>query len=150
MRQYEQRRQIANLPAAQRKNLGIAGVPFHAAVPTEVVVATVAIGLPVRFVVLLVVRNQIGQRKAVMTSNEVNAVERLSSAALIQIGASGQTRRQHRNHARISLHEAAQIVPKPAIPLGPSAPGWKRAYLVKPGRVPSLRNHFGAGQYRIG
>src|SRR3954470_10795183 len=54
-------------------NLRIVGRTFGAAVPTVVVVRTIAIIFAVFFVVLLVVGDQIVQREAVVTGNKVYA-----------------------------------------------------------------------------
>jgi hypothetical protein len=47
------------LPRAQRIDLGIVGVAFRAAVPGMVVVVAVVIVLPIRFVMLFVVADEV-------------------------------------------------------------------------------------------
>ena len=122
---------------------------FHAAIPTVVGVAAVGVIVAVRQVVLLVVRDQIVQREAIVAGHEVDAVIRLARAGQIEVGTSQQARRQRRSHSGVTLHELANVVAKHAVPLRPASPGRQRAHLVKPGCIPGLGNQLGIGQHRI-
>jgi len=70
---------------------GIGGGAFHAAVPAEVGVGAVGVALVVGDVVLEVVRHQIVQREAVVTSDEVDAVYGKPALRLIEVAAPGQS-----------------------------------------------------------
>src|SRR5207248_892257 len=64
---HEQRSQkIPALPSPQRIDLRVVGRPFRAAVPRLIVIVAVLAVLPVRFVVLLVIANEVSQSEPVM------------------------------------------------------------------------------------
>ncbi len=80
VRNQQDRGEVLALPHAQRVDAGIVARPLDAAVPAVVVVGAIGIILAVGEVVLLVVRNQVGQREAVMAGDEVDAVIRFARA----------------------------------------------------------------------
>src|SRR6201999_1494483 len=81
-------RVLAQLPA-QRDDLGIVGRSLMTAIVAVIVVGAVAIGLAVGFVVLLVVAEEIGQRKTVMYGDVVDAGARGAAVVIEQVGGGG-------------------------------------------------------------
>src|SRR5258708_26954782 len=82
----EQRRQyIAHLPLAQLDYGGIVGKPLRSAIPTQIVVVTVGVGVEIGFVVPLIVGNQIAQREAVMCRREIDAGGGLAAPVALHV-----------------------------------------------------------------
>ena len=73
LRQQQGAEQVALLFFAQRDDRGIVGLALDAAVPREIVVVAVAVALAVRFVVLVVIGDEIVQREAVVRGHEIHA-----------------------------------------------------------------------------
>ena len=88
--QHQNCHEVLRLSLTQCKDLRFRGLPFHPAVPAQVVGVTVAIILTVVFIVLLVVTHQIPEGKTVMTGNEVDAVEGMPIESLIIVAAAGK------------------------------------------------------------
>ena len=84
--------EVAGLAAAQCQDLGVSRRPLDAAVPAPVGVGAVTIALAVGLVVLLVVGDEVGQRKAVVAGDEVDRVQR--ATAVVEVGAAAQPGRQ--------------------------------------------------------
>jgi hypothetical protein len=64
----------------------VVGRAFQAAVPAQVVVDTVAIGLAVFLIVLVVIAHQVVEGEAVVAINEIDAIDGQMAAALIYVG----------------------------------------------------------------
>src|ERR1700743_899043 len=103
MRNQQNSDEIPALTFAQVLDIGIAGRTLNAAVPTVVVVRTIAVVFTVGEIVLIVVRHQIVQGEAVVTGDEVNAVIRFAGAGFIQVRATEQSSSYLRRHVRITL-----------------------------------------------
>src|SRR5690242_20682979 len=91
-----------------------------AVIPREVVVVTVVAAFAVGFVVLVVVRDQVVQRKAIVRRDEVDAGPRLATASIEDIAGARHARRQVANHAAIALPKCTRGVAKSIVPLGPA------------------------------
>ena len=59
--------------------------PFHAAVPTAIVIGAVAVLFTVGVVMFVVVRNEIVEREAVVTGDEIDALLRLAAFVAIDL-----------------------------------------------------------------
>ena len=66
--------EILDLPVPQLLDCRIVGRTFDAAVPAAIVVGAVAVVLAVRFIVLLVVGDEIVEREAIVAGDEVDAL----------------------------------------------------------------------------
>src|ERR1019366_6050852 len=71
--------------ARNRRTCGRGSGAFDSAIPTTVVVGAVAIVFEVRLAMFLVVAHEIGEPKAVVTGNEIDAGVWTASAALVKI-----------------------------------------------------------------
>src|SRR5947208_33108 len=69
---------IPSLPFAQRVDLWIFCWTFRAAIPREIVVVAVFVGIAVRFVVLVVIADQVVQRETIVRGHKVDAGVRAS------------------------------------------------------------------------
>src|SRR5262249_47364338 len=117
-REHQSGMQVAKLPLAQLKNFSRIGRAFMAAIPTVVLVGTVAVVLAIFFIVLVLVANEVAQSKAIMGGDEIDAVIRFSVFAVEVLGAG------HRfgKIARLgisSFDEATNDVPVLAVPFSP-------------------------------
>ena len=77
--------EVPFLFARRAMHPGVVGRPLHAVVPRAVVVVAVAVLLAVRLVVLLVVRDEVGQGEAVVAGDEVDAGEGPAARALVEV-----------------------------------------------------------------
>ena len=84
-RQHLQREKVLDLAVAQRLDRRIVGRSFRAAVPAQIVIRTVAIVLAVGLVVLVVVRDQIIESKAVMAGYEIDALLGLAFLVTVNV-----------------------------------------------------------------
>jgi hypothetical protein len=89
--EQQRREEVALLPRPQRQHGGVVGVALDAAVPRPVVVGAVAAVLAVGVVVLLVVRDEVAQREAVVGGDEVDGCHRAAAGVLVQVGRPGQS-----------------------------------------------------------
>ena len=78
--QQQERHKVAGLAFAKLHHAGVLARAFHAAIPAQIVVATIAVSLPIALVMFVVVGHQVRQRKAVVAGDEVDAMERASAA----------------------------------------------------------------------
>ena len=115
----------------------VVGRAFGAAVPGLTVgVVAVTVSLAVGLVVLVVIRDEVVEREAVMTAEEVDRVQR--AAIVVEVVAAADPRRQRRGHIQIAAPELPDIVPIAAVPVRPPALTREGANLVEPGRIPGL------------
>src|SRR6476660_4458516 len=83
---------VARALPAELEYRGIVGLALHTRVPAEVVVAPIAVVLGVRLVVLAVGAQEIPEREAVVTGDEVHAVRGCLAGRSEEITASGEPR----------------------------------------------------------
>src|SRR5258708_28179695 len=70
----EQRRQyVAQLPLSQLDDGGIVRKALDSAIPAQIVVVTIGVGIEIGFVMSLTVGNQIAEREAVMCRRKIDA-----------------------------------------------------------------------------
>ena len=146
--QEQRREEVAHLAVPQREDGGVVGRPFDAAVPRAVVLLAVAVVLAVGLVVLLVVRDQIAQREAVVRGDEVDAGVGAPRGALVEVGAAGEAGAEFRQRLVAAAPEVAHRVAVLAVPLGPQRR--EVADLVAPfADVPRLRDQLDPVDHRI-
>ena len=88
--------------AIVRRSLG-------AAIPTVIRVAAVGVVIAVCEVVLVVVRNQIVERKSVVASDKINALSSRPIPSIIQIGAPRDTISKLHHGVFVALDKAADL-----------------------------------------
>src|SRR4029453_2924230 len=108
----------------------------------------VAIVLPVRLVVLPVVRDEVIQGEAVVTGHEVDALLWLPLLITVDRGATYETVGEAPDRPLLATQEATGVVAEPSVPLLPAVPH-EAAHLVEPRRLPGLGAKLGAPQPRI-
>ena len=97
----------------------IVGRPFDAAVPRAVVALAVAVVLAVGLVVLVVVRDQVAQREAVVRGDEVDARVRPARRALVEVRAAGEAVGELGERLIGAAPEVAHAVAVLAVPFRP-------------------------------
>ena len=121
LREQERRHDVPRLPRPQLQDLGVVGRPLDAAVPRAVVVGAVAVPLPVRLVVLVVVRDEVRQGEAVVGRDEVDARVRPAPAVLVEVAAPREPEPELAEAMPPrAAPEVAQRVPITAVPLRPA------------------------------
>src|SRR5262245_44668678 len=116
LRDNQRREKGPLLVLTQGANFRIIGRTLGAAVPTVVIVRAVAILLSIGFIVLLIVRDKIGERETVVTRNEVHAGVRSTAVPLVQVARAADARGEFRGFAAVALPKAAHRVAKFAVP----------------------------------
>ena len=125
----------------------IVRLALDAVVPGAVVVGAVLAPLAVRVVVLLVVRDEIAQREAVVRGDEVDRRERVAPVAVVEIARPREAPREL-GDARLCAPEVAHRVSVHPVPLGPQ--DGEVADLVPAGTdVPRLRDQLHLRDDRI-
>src|SRR6185437_8337663 len=119
-RQQQGGEQIALLLVAKRRDRRIVGRPLGPAVPAEITVVAVAIALAIGLVVLLVVRDEIGQREAVMGGDEIHARPGPPAAMRKDVRRAGEARGEIGDDALVALPEAAHRVTVLRVPFRPT------------------------------
>ena len=119
LRQEQRRQEIPRLARAQREHVRIVRRTFLAEVPRSVVAFAVAVLFAVGLVVLVVVRHEVAQRKAVVRRDEVDARVRPPRGALIEIGAAREAERELGERLIGAAPEIADGVAVLAVPLRP-------------------------------
>src|SRR5215472_5266187 len=106
-RKHRHCQQVLYLAISQRLHRGILCRTLDTPVIASVVVSSVTVVLTVRLVVLLTVRDEIVQRKAVVTSNEIDACFGRASLMTVNLRATEQAIRKPSNRALIATDKAA-------------------------------------------
>ena len=141
--------EVLDLPATDRLDRRVVGRALDAAVPAHVEVVAVAVVLAVRLVVLLLVRDQVVEREAVVAGDEVDAGLRIAVLVAVDVRAAEEPLGEVPDLARLGPHERAHVVAEPPVPLHPAV-AHEAADLVEPAGVPRLGDQLGAGQDRVG
>ena len=90
LRQQQRGEEVALLAGAQREDRRVVGLALDAAVPRPVVALAVAVALAVGLVVLVVVRDQVAQREAVVRGDEVDARDGAAAVVLVEVARAGE------------------------------------------------------------
>ena len=120
LREKQRCQKVALLTGAQGLHLWIVGWPFHAAIPTSVIVGAVAILFPVCLIVLGVVAHQILQSEAVVRGDEVDAGIGTPSAACVEIARPRNAVGKFSNQPTISFPIGPHCVAVFVVPLRPA------------------------------
>ena len=141
---YTQRQQvegekILDLAHPQPFHLWIVRRSLNTTIPAQVVVCAIPVVLFICLVVLLVIRNQVVQREAIMRGYEVNALLRLPVLMPVQVGAGQETVRHLDNCVGVAFKETAYVIPELTVPLLPAVPD-EGPYLVEPTCIPCFRD----------
>ena len=147
LREEERRQEVAHLPVAQRVHGGVVGRPLGAAVPAAVVVGAVAVPLPVRLVVLLVVRDEVGEREAVVGGDEVDRRERPAAVVLVEVARAGEALGELGDR-RVPAPEVADAVAVDAVPLRPEDREVADLVAARPD-VPRLGDQLDLREHRV-
>src|SRR6516162_806173 len=121
-REQGYRKQVLHLAISQLLHCRIVRWALDATVPASVVVRAVAVVLAVRLVVLLVVRDEIVERKAVVTSHKVHALLRLALLMTVNLRAAYKPVGKARHGTLLAAEEATHIIAELAVPLPPAIP----------------------------
>ena len=119
LRKKKGRQKIPALTFAQFVDLRVIGWTFHAAVPGLIVIVAVSVVVPVQFVVLLIVADQVGQRETVVRSDEIDAGIRAAPAMLIKIGTAGEPVSHFANATLVTFPKTAHGIAIFAVPFRP-------------------------------
>src|SRR5262249_439683 len=119
-----------------------------AGVPAAVVIGAVAVLLEVRFVVLVLVAQQVVQRETVVRSHEVHARRRLAGGGFEQVARSGQARSQRADQAGVAAPPGARRVAILVVPLRPARRKTAQAIAVRP-EIPGLGDQLYLRERRI-
>src|SRR5215472_1367981 len=144
-------RKILDLALAQCLNVRIVGLPFNTAIPAQIIVVAVPIAFAIGFVVFIVVRHQVIERKSIMGGDEIDAVDWQFAVGLEDVGTSCDDIGNSAKHgfsinvSPIALDKAANGVAVPPVPFCPTIPR-EVADLVEPGGIPGLGYDFGVSQ----
>src|SRR4029450_9849766 len=106
----------ALLALAQLAYLDVVGRAFGAVVPGQIVVGAVAVVLAVGLVVLVVVRDEVAEREAVVGGHEVDRGVGRAGTAPVQIAGAGQPVAHVAGLTLIALPEGAHGVAIDAVP----------------------------------
>src|SRR5262249_41079502 len=90
-----------------------------AAVPATVIIGPVPVFFAVRLVVLVVVRDKIVEREAVVTRDEIHALFGLALFVAVHFGASDHAIGHAPDRSRFTAEEVANIIAEAAVPLLP-------------------------------
>src|SRR5258705_4784376 len=86
----EQRRQyVAQLPLSQLDDGGIVRKALDSAIPAQIVVVTIGVGIEIGFVMSLTVGNQIAEREAVMCRRKIDAGGGLAAVVSQKVAGNG-------------------------------------------------------------
>src|SRR5208337_721794 len=101
---------------------GIVRWTFDAAVPASVLLAAVAVVFAIFFVVLVIVGDDVVERKAIVTRNEIDALLGLALPLTIDTWAAEQTVGHAADRIVRAPEEVADVVAKSVVPLLPAIP----------------------------
>src|SRR5579859_8289278 len=76
LREHEDGHKVLALSQPQRFYLWVIGRSLYSTVPTHIVIVPITIAFPIQLVMLIVVRNQVIERKAIMGGDEIDAINR--------------------------------------------------------------------------
>src|SRR5690606_18938502 len=124
----------------------IIGLSLYPTVPRTIVRLTVTVVFAIGFVVLLIVRNEISQCKAIMSSNKVDAGVWTATGRFVQIRTASDAKGEFPQTLFFAPPEIANAVAIAAVPFRPL--GWKVANLITAfTQIPRLGDQFHSLQY---
>src|SRR5580704_709914 len=142
-REHRHRQKVLHLPVSYLFNLRVIGWAFDTPVPASVVVGAIPVGFTVHFVMLLVVRDKVIEREAVVTGYEVHALIGLTFFVSVDLWTAEQSVGKIGYRSLVPTKKAADIIAEPSVPLPPAVAD-EAAHLVQTGRIPGFCNEFRA------
>src|SRR5262249_9246527 len=134
---------VLHLPVAYLFYLGVIRWTFDTPVAASVVVGAILVGFAVQLVVLLVVRDKIVEREAVVTCHEVHALIGLTFFVTVDLWTAEQSVGKIGYRSVVSTKKTADIIAEPPVPLPPAVAD-EAAHLVQTSRIPGFSNELGA------
>ncbi len=113
----QQRQEVALVAGPRRDDRWILGRPLDAVVPGAIRVGPIPVVLAVRLVVLLLVRDEVGEGEAVVRHDEVDAFRGRGGAGK-QVARARHAGRDLAAHAGIAAPETARRVAEAVVPFG--------------------------------
>ena len=148
-RQHDGGKEVLHLPIAKPLDSWIVRRTFDTAVPASVLVRSIAVAIAVFFIVLVVVGDEVVQRKAVVAGDEVDALLRLALFPAVNTRTAKQTIGRSPGLLVRATEEVAHVVAKPVVPLLPAV-AHEVADLIESCRIPCFGDHLRSGQRRVG
>src|SRR5947209_15605109 len=111
--------EITLLPRSQPVDLCVPGFALVSTVPAFVIVRAVAVFFAIRFVMFLIVTDQIANAEAIVRGYEVHARVRTSSVVGVKVATPRQTRGQFADAPAMSFPEPEDAVAILAVPFTP-------------------------------
>src|SRR6185369_10587762 len=139
--QQQGREEIALLLPTLRNDRRVVGWAFDTEIEAQILRMAVLVILLIGFVVLLVVRDQIGQRESVMRSDEIDAGPGAPAAMVEQIGRSADACGKLWQHMLIAAPIAPYRIPVAIVPFRPA---WREVAKLIASRpdVPGFRDQL--------
>src|SRR5262249_19506327 len=134
---------VLHLPISELPHAGIIGGTFDTTIPASIIVCSITVIFAVCFIVLVVIRDEVVQREAVMTSHKIDTLLRLAFFMPVNCRATKQTVSKPCYGSSFATKKAPHVVSKTSIPFLPTVSN-KTAYLIKPSRVPGFCDEFGS------
>src|SRR5690606_18241203 len=131
---------IAHLPLSELEDVEILSRAFCAAVPIVILIGAIAVHFSIRFIVFLLIGDEIAQRKAIMGGDEVDAAERRVS--IVERLASTERCSEPAYFLVCSFEKSAHVIAIAAIPFRPGSPFRERAELVESCCIPCFCDKF--------
>src|SRR5205814_6082129 len=119
LRDEQRSQKIALLAFAQGIYFGVINRPFYSMVPGLVVIITILVVFAVRFIVFVVVANEIKKCKPVVSGDEVDTGVWPAAIVLVKVWTTGQSISYFTDSALITFPEAAHRIPILAVPFRP-------------------------------
>ena len=143
----QQREEVALVARPRRDDRRVLRRPLDAVTPGIVRVGSVSVVFAVRLVVLLLVRDQVGEGESVVRDDEVHALRRRGGARE-HVARAGHSGRDLAAHAWVSAPEAARGVAEAVVPFGEG--GAERSEAIAAGaEVPGFGDEARLAQNRV-
>ncbi len=148
LRQHQAGQLVLSQLPPQRDDRGVVGRAFVAAVGAQIVVGAIAIVLAIGFVVLGVIRVQVGQGEAVMNGDVVDARTWRPAVVIEDVCGAGHPAAHVADQVAVAAPVAAQGL---AIPVVPFRPLRRKAadLIAASANVPRLGDQLDGCEYRV-
>ena len=147
-RTEQRRQQGARIALAPRPDVWIVARSFEAVIPRGVRVGAVPVPLPIGVILLALVRDEVGEREAVVRRHEVHRARRRALVRAEDVGGPRQACREFADRLAVPAPEATDRVAIAIVPLSPV--GREVAELVAAvSDVPRLGDVLERGEYGI-
>ena len=141
--------EILHLTVPEPFDFDIRGWSLDATVPAPIVIATVTVLLTICLIVLLVVGDQVAERKPIVTGNKVHALFRFPFFMPVHLMTAEESVGEMPQRSFVSTEKIPYIIPKATVPFFPAVAN-EAAHLVKTGGVPRFCDQLGPREGWIG